>query len=234
MNEIAARLPVSRPAVSQHLRVLERAGLVSVRREGTRRVYRLEPGWVDALRAYLDTFWSAALAQFAEAAERNERREDMTEVETVSAPVRKRVRVACDIDHAFQTFTEGIESWWPVETHSITAGPTALIPPEQVVFEQKADGRCTRSRRTAASARGRPARLRAPEPHRARVEGEPGRARRRRSRSCFPDDGDGTVVELEHRGWERYPGGGDPERAYYDSGWPGVLGLLRGGRRGSS
>jgi DNA-binding transcriptional ArsR family regulator len=75
VKEIARTLPVSRPAVSQHLRVLERAGLVSVRREGTLRIYRLEPGWVDALRSYLDTFWSAALADFAVAAERDERRE---------------------------------------------------------------------------------------------------------------------------------------------------------------
>ncbi len=76
MKEIARTLPVSRPAVSQHLRVLERAGLVSVRSEGTQRIYRLEPGWVDALRSYLDTFWSAALAEFAAAADRNERREE--------------------------------------------------------------------------------------------------------------------------------------------------------------
>ena len=75
VKDIASVLPVSRPAVSQHLRVLERAGLVSVRREGTLRIYRIEPGWVHALRAYLDTFWSAALTHFAEAAERDERRE---------------------------------------------------------------------------------------------------------------------------------------------------------------
>ena len=74
VKDIARALPVSRPAVSQHLRVLERAGLVSFRREGTLRIYRLEPAWVGALRTYLDTFWSAALVQFAEAAERDERR----------------------------------------------------------------------------------------------------------------------------------------------------------------
>ena len=73
VKDIACTLPVSRPAVSQHLRVLERAGLVSARRAGTLRIYRIEPGWVDALRAYLDTFWSAALEQFAEVAERDER-----------------------------------------------------------------------------------------------------------------------------------------------------------------
>jgi DNA-binding transcriptional ArsR family regulator len=74
VKDIAERLPVSRPAVSQHLRVLERAGLVSARRDGTSRIYRLEAGWVGGVRAYLDSFWSAALAQFAEAAETDERR----------------------------------------------------------------------------------------------------------------------------------------------------------------
>lgn len=75
VNEIAAGLPVTRPAVSQHLRVLREAGLVSERRVGTRRIYRLEQGGLTALRTYLDAFWTAALQQFAEAAEQNERRD---------------------------------------------------------------------------------------------------------------------------------------------------------------
>jgi DNA-binding transcriptional ArsR family regulator len=74
VKEIADGLPVTRPAVSQHLGVLKRAGLVSEQRHGTLRVYRLEPGGLDALRAYLDNFWSAALAQFAEAAAGKRRR----------------------------------------------------------------------------------------------------------------------------------------------------------------
>jgi DNA-binding transcriptional ArsR family regulator len=68
VKEIASGLPVTRPAVSQHLGVLKRAGLVSEQRQGTFRVYRLEPGGLDALRSYLDNFWSVALAQFAQAA----------------------------------------------------------------------------------------------------------------------------------------------------------------------
>jgi len=76
VTDIAAGLPVSRPAVSQHLRVLRDAGLVSERRAGTRRIYRLEPGGLSALRVYLDGFWTAALSQFAEAAERDEGRKD--------------------------------------------------------------------------------------------------------------------------------------------------------------
>jgi DNA-binding transcriptional ArsR family regulator len=70
VGELAAELPVSRPAVSQHLRVLKDAGLVTDTRVGTRRVYRVDPGGLDDLRAYLDRFWNQALAAFKEAAER--------------------------------------------------------------------------------------------------------------------------------------------------------------------
>lgn len=69
VGEIAAHLPVSRPAVSQHLRVLKEAGLVRDRQEGTRRLYRVDPEGLGALRAYLEGYWEAALAAFAEAAE---------------------------------------------------------------------------------------------------------------------------------------------------------------------
>lgn len=64
VGQIAARLPVSRPAVSQHLRVLGDAGLVTCRREGTRRIYALAPDGAVALRAWLDTLWGDALDAF--------------------------------------------------------------------------------------------------------------------------------------------------------------------------
>ncbi len=73
VGEIAAELPVSRPAVSQHLRVLKDAGLVTERREGTRRLYRLDPDGLGELRDYFDGFWTEALAGFKAAAE-SERR----------------------------------------------------------------------------------------------------------------------------------------------------------------
>jgi len=67
--ELAGALPVSRPAVSQHLRVLRQAGLVADRRVGTRRVYRVEPDGLAALRADLDRFWCSALAGYEMAVE---------------------------------------------------------------------------------------------------------------------------------------------------------------------
>jgi DNA-binding transcriptional ArsR family regulator len=69
VGEIARHLPVSRPAVSQHLRVLKEAGLVRDRRDGTRRLYRVDAEGLSALRAYLETYWEAALAAFKEAAD---------------------------------------------------------------------------------------------------------------------------------------------------------------------
>jgi DNA-binding transcriptional ArsR family regulator len=68
VGEIAAALPVSRPAVSQHLRVLKEAGLVSDRKDGTRRLYRVEPGGLAQIRDYFDSFWGEALDRFAEQA----------------------------------------------------------------------------------------------------------------------------------------------------------------------
>jgi DNA-binding transcriptional ArsR family regulator len=67
--ELAGALPVSRPAVSQHLRVLKDAGLVSARADGNRRIYRMDPRGVEHLRAYLDFFWNQAMAAFKTAAE---------------------------------------------------------------------------------------------------------------------------------------------------------------------
>jgi DNA-binding transcriptional ArsR family regulator len=69
VGELAEQLPISRPAVSQHLRVLKDGGLVVSEAQGTRRVYRLNPEGITALRAYLDRIWTDALAAFQKAAE---------------------------------------------------------------------------------------------------------------------------------------------------------------------
>ena len=66
VGELAAQLPVSRPAVSQHLKVLKDAGLVSEHQEGTRRIYQLNPTRLAALRDQLDSYWRQALHSYAE------------------------------------------------------------------------------------------------------------------------------------------------------------------------
>ena len=72
VGELAQAMPVSRPAVSQHLRVLKGAGLVTDEQQGTRRLYRIEPDGLTELRAWFDSFWDTALAEFKATAEREE------------------------------------------------------------------------------------------------------------------------------------------------------------------
>ncbi|HEX9524344.1 MAG TPA: metalloregulator ArsR/SmtB family transcription factor [Reyranella sp.] len=75
VREIAQGMDVSRPAVSQHLKVLQEAGLVRVRSEGTRRLYSVEPRGLETVRDWLDGFWDEALSAFKVAAEREASRE---------------------------------------------------------------------------------------------------------------------------------------------------------------
>ena len=74
VGEIASALPVTRPAVSQHLKVLKEAGLVNVRPDGTRRLYELNPGGIGALCTYFERFWTQALTSFKHRVEQQEER----------------------------------------------------------------------------------------------------------------------------------------------------------------
>lgn len=76
VGEIANCLPVTRPAVSQHLKVLKEAGLVDDRSEGTRRIYQIDPKGLGAMRAWLDQFWDAALTAFAAEFERSAKQKE--------------------------------------------------------------------------------------------------------------------------------------------------------------
>jgi DNA-binding transcriptional ArsR family regulator len=75
-GEVASHFEVTRPAISQHLRVLKEAGLVSERREGTRRLYRARPEGLEDVAAFLAEFWSDSLGRLRRAAEEEERRRD--------------------------------------------------------------------------------------------------------------------------------------------------------------
>ncbi len=78
VGNLASRLPVSRPAVSQHLRVLKEAQLVSDRHSGTRRIYQISPDSIEKMSAYLATFWERALEQLKTSAEQKPRRKIRT------------------------------------------------------------------------------------------------------------------------------------------------------------
>src|SRR5690348_885404 len=78
VGELAANLPVSRPAVSQHLKILKEAGLVSDQPDGARRVYQIDPQGLGQLRAWLDRYWDSALAAFQAAVESDETDDEET------------------------------------------------------------------------------------------------------------------------------------------------------------
>ena len=86
VGELARELPVSRPAVSQHLKALKDAGLVIDHADGTRRLYELDPRGIAEVRAYFDRFWATALSSFKSAVERPTRPDEPT------APQRKETR----------------------------------------------------------------------------------------------------------------------------------------------
>jgi uncharacterized protein YndB with AHSA1/START domain len=133
--------------------------------------------------------------------------------------VRKTVTVKCEPKEAFELFTGRIVTWWPFETHS-----TSDEPPEAVVFENRVGGRVFD--RLASGEEHEWATVTAWEPPERFVidwhvsRGKPSTELEVR----FSPDGDGTRVDLEHRGWERY---GDEAAESYDSyngGWDAVLG----------
>ena len=216
VGELAATLPVSRPAVSQHLRVLKEAGLVTERRQGTRRLYRLDPDGLGAVRSYFDGFWTEVFADFKAAADTKEKEMTMQAEDLV---IRKSVTVAVPLEEAFGVFTERLESWWPLETHSI--GKERI---ETVVVDGRTGGRVYERLEDGTEAHW--ATVTAWEPPRRLVLSWHVNQERPVSTEVevrFSEEGTGTRVDLEHRGWERYEDAHEAS-ARYETGWDLVLG----------
>jgi DNA-binding transcriptional ArsR family regulator/uncharacterized protein YndB with AHSA1/START domain len=134
VGELAGELPVSRPAVSQHLKVLKAAGLVVDRAEGNRRIYQADPAGLAALRAQLDTFWSQALATYEAVVEHDNEEERMTTPTEVTS-VRNEVVVNAPVQRAFAVFTEQMDRIKPRE-HNMLG-----VDIEETVFEPRVGGR---------------------------------------------------------------------------------------------
>jgi DNA-binding transcriptional ArsR family regulator/uncharacterized protein YndB with AHSA1/START domain len=142
VGDIARSLPVGRPAVSRHLRVLQDAGLVHHERAGNRRLYHLDPHGLALLRNHLDTYWSLALGAFASAATWREKGQAMPIGSELS--VLKTVVVPLPLVEAFALFVQQ-DIWWPVGTHHMAdpPGDTVVLEPFQGGrwYERLADGR---------------------------------------------------------------------------------------------
>jgi DNA-binding transcriptional ArsR family regulator/uncharacterized protein YndB with AHSA1/START domain len=225
VGDIARHLPVSRPAVSQHLRVLEEAGLVIVRPAGTRRLYQLDPAGVEAIRDYFEQLWQQSLAAFKASAEAQEKASMVEQV--VGAPVSRTVRVEVPVERAFTVFTKGFGGWWPPEFH-IGTQPFATV-----VVEPRNGGRWFE--RDASGTECDWGRVLTWDPPRRVVlawqigpdwqfDPEPTRASEVEVR-FIPDGEQATRVELEHRGFERHGEGSGTVRDGVggDGGWTRCL-----------
>jgi len=223
VGELAAELPVSRPAVSQHLKVLKDAGLVVVRAAGTRRIYQVNPDGVGALRAQLDRYWSKALATYKEVAEQPDKGGFMT-TETQETYVRMQIVVAARIERAFQVFTEEFDRIKPRE-HNMLGVEIA-----ETVFEPRVGGHVYD--RGVDGSECRWARVLAYEPpHRVviswdispqwQIETDLDRTSEVEIRFIV-ESPERTRVELEHRKLDRHGEGWEAERdgVRDEGGWP--------------
>ncbi len=201
VGELAQALPVGRPAVSMHLRVLRDAGLVADRAEGTRRLYQLEPDALAGLRDYLDWYWTQALETFEQHVKAGG-----DEPMDPELKVTKSIVVDVPPARAFQLFLDH-ERWWPVATHHL-AEPAG----ESVVLEPFVGGRWyERSRDRSETDWGRV--LVFEPPHRIllswqvspdwRYEADPARASEIEV-SFVAESRRRTRIVLEHRHLERY------------------------------
>ncbi len=140
--------------------------------------------------------------------------------QVAAEPIRQSVHVACDVGSAFETFTARIADWWPLASHSIggAEAETAILEPWEGgrLYERMRDGREAHWARTVVWEPPRRLVLswhvnpESPAPTEIEVR--------------FIPDGEGTRVELEHRGWERLGDLATEARGGYDSDWPMVLG----------
>lgn len=216
VGELADLLPVSRPAVSQHLRVLENAGLVSATAIGTRRIYRVDPSGLAGMRNWIDQQWDRVLDDFVDAA----RKDNQLPTETQIEPVVKRRTLEIAPEAAFELFTKRIREWWPVASHSIHADQVA-----EIRFDRRVGGQVVEIAEDGTEVTW--ADVMAWDPPNRFVlswhpNPDPVAASVLEVRFTAAADG-GTEMYLEHRGWEEFGTGGRELRDNYQSGWDVVL-----------
>lgn len=227
VGQIASELPVSRPAVSQHLRVLLDAGLVSAEQRGTRRVYQADRAGLAELRQWFESLWDDTLDAF-EAAARKEHVMQTTEARI--APITKVRTIPIPVKEAFELFTQRMGEWWPLATHSIAGADVVALR-----FEGRVGGRLIEVARDGTECSWAEVLAWNP-PHRFVLSWHPTREPTAASTlevRFRPAAGGGTELTLEHRGWEEFGAEAQKLRGQYEPGWDFVLRLFEVAAKGA-
>ncbi len=220
VSQIASGQPVSRPAVSQHLKVLQQAGLVSVTAKGTKRVYHLRREGLSGLRGYVESFWSDALDAFADHISTTQKEPSML------PPVIKTITVPCPPAQAFQLFTRDIASWWPLDKNSVSAMSGKVA--RDIELDPREGGEITEIDHEGARVLWGSITDYSP-PSRLGLAWHINRPASEATSVTvtFEADDDpassGTKVTLIHAGWEVFGDDAQSMRNGYDSGWVHVF-----------
>lgn len=220
VTELAAVVPVSRPAVSQHLAVLVEAGLAEATSVGTRNLYSPSTDAASLLRTWLDEMWTMAFGTFGDFATPQSDKESRTMRNSLEIdPVAKTLELGVTPDRAFDLFTNHMGRWWPLSTHSVSTDDARDV---------RIDGRVGGSLRevTGDGVEHEWGVITIYEPG-ARIQftwypGLPEEAGTNVD-VRFDATGSGTRVTLVHSGWEARGDDAQTVRDNYESGWDLVL-----------
>jgi uncharacterized protein YndB with AHSA1/START domain len=220
VGELAATLPVSRPAVSQHLRVLKAAGLVNETAEGTRRIYRIDPRGIAAMREWLDDRWAASLESFNAFVDSQAGEETL---QMSIAPIVRSIKVNAQPARAFELFTRHMERWWPAGK-TIGRNPHVTIVMEPHAggqwFERDAEGNETHWGRVLAWEP--PGRLLLGWQINSQWVYDPDFLTEVEL-TFVPAENGSTLVTLEHRNLERFGADAEKQAKQIGEGWPKFL-----------
>jgi DNA-binding transcriptional ArsR family regulator/uncharacterized protein YndB with AHSA1/START domain len=210
VQQIADRLPISRPAVSRHLRLLKEAGLVADRPDGTRRVYELRAEGVDAIREYFAQVWGQAVARFRLVAENS------THTVPSAAPLVVEFQVDVPTEQAFDVWTRRCATWWP-SSHTLSGDPAAIT------FEPRAGGRIVeRGHDGQEHAWGEVLDWEPPGRLRYLWHLFFDRSEATEVEITFTPAGAATAVRLEQRGWERLGAAGQVRKERTRGAWAAI------------
>jgi DNA-binding transcriptional ArsR family regulator/uncharacterized protein YndB with AHSA1/START domain len=223
VSELAHDLPVSRPAVSQHLKVLKDARLVVDRRAGKQRIYQVDPEGLAALRAELDRFWTKTLAAYKTVVEQRTRGEPMT-IAAADTTVRASITVEAPIARAFKVFTEDFGSFKPAEHNLLSVEIAETVLERRVggfLYDRGIDGSICRWARVLAYDPPNSMVLSWDIGPNWQIEDEPARTSEWEVR-FIAETAQRTRIEIEHRHLERHGEGwqGVRDGVADEQGWP--------------